>query len=347
VRGLRLVVVTAGLGAAALCPPGLARVVPEPTGSTAVPERVSPALPMLADAARVGTARAWGGTQEIVSAAPGMTRTHTVHVEHVPGMGSAWQDETGTAISADVLDPSLLTVLAYNYDVRFGGTGTCAGRAARVVEVVRPGTVGAGAVAARMWLDAATHLLLRRDVFDLDGSVLRRVEMLDVHIAGTAAPAASATERPGEVLRPRGRQLSRPALDLLVEQGWPVPAELPRGFALYDARWHGDGVLQLAYSDGLSTTSVFVQQGGLPASAAGVIRTVQGAQVWQADGVPTRMAWQAGKHAFTLVSDANTDAQEAAVGALPHEGVAAMQDGVGSRVWRGLERVGAWLNPFD
>lgn len=345
---LRLAALVAGVGALITCVPALSRPIPEPveeSQATAEPARTG--MPLLLAAARAARSQAWRATQRVVVLG---SPEEQVQLEHVPGEGSAVLAANGTRVVAeDVLDASLLTLLARNYQVRLAGTAACAGRATRVVEAVRPGVYGAGAVAARFWLDTATGLLMRRDVHDHDGSLLRSVEVLRLAVLPAVAtlPAEQKGERPGEVLRPRGQRLLPTALSLLGAQGWPVPEALPRGFDLYDARLLDGDVLQLAYSDGLSTTSVFVQRGALPPGTSGLLRTLDGASVWVSDGAPGRMVWAAGGLTFTLVSDASADARDAAVLALPHVSGGVLEDGVVPRVWRGMARVGSWLNPFE
>ena len=56
----------------------------------------------------------------------------------------------------------LVSLLAANYVVTVAGRGQVAGRPARIVTVRRPG----GGVAAWFWLDSATSLPLRKEMFD-------------------------------------------------------------------------------------------------------------------------------------------------------------------------------------
>jgi hypothetical protein len=82
------------------------------------------------------------------------------------------------------------------------------------------------------------------------------------------------------------------------------------------------GALNLVYSDGLATVSVFEQRGRLSA-------VPQGSQ-WDATlaahirsgafGVAT---WQSGGVVFTVVTDGNSEVLAEAVASLPHEGAAA------------------------
>lgn len=346
---LRLAACVAGVGALVTCAPSLAWVLPEPSSERAQAGPAATGMPLLVAAARSARTRAWSATQRVVTAVGAASLVSTqVQVEHVPGRGSVVRDAAGTAtVAADVLDDSLLVLLAEHYHVRAAGDAVCAGRTAQLVEVVRPGVVGAGAVAARFWVDSATGLLLRRDILDEDGAVRRSVEVMRLAIPPAVTVLATAAEPPGEVLRPRGQHLEAAALALLAAQGWPIPASLPRGFDLYEARLLQGDVLQLAYSDGLSVSSVFIQRGALPADTTGVRRTLAGASVWEPDGAPGRLVWSSEGLTFTLVSDASPDARDAAVLALPHTGDAVVEDGMAPRVWRGLDRVGSWLNPFD
>lgn len=341
---LRLAALLAGLGALLACAPALSRTVPEaPHEETPAVRDGRAGMPLLLAAARAARTQAWRGTQRVVVA--GVPEEH-LQVRHLPGHGSEVRRPDGEpVVAADVLDESLLELLERNYAVRVAGWARCAGRQAAVVEAVRPGVVGTGAVAARFWVDRASALLLRRDVYDLDGSLLRSAAMTWLDVRPTTATVAE--ERAGTVMRPRGERLTREALALLADQGWPVPRSLPRGFDLYDARLLDGEVLQLAYSDGLSTTSVFVQRGAMPPGTSGLRRTVDGAAVHHPDGDPGRMVWSADRLVITLVSDASADARDAAVTALPHVADEVVEDGLAPRVWRGLDRLGSWLNPFS
>jgi len=121
-------------------------------------------------------------------------------------------------------------------------------------------------------------------------------------------------------------------------------------FDLFEARLHDTGatpVLQLSYSDGLSTLSLFVQRGWLDGDPAGTARSLDGGTVWVEQGAPERVVWSGGEFTWTLVSDAASETVTEAVTALPHQLSVVDDDGVPERVWRGMARVGGWLNPFD
>ena len=130
-----------------------------------------------------------------------------------------------------------------------------------------------------------------------------------------------------------------------------MPDGLPGGFRLFDARLSAPGepehVLHLAYSDGLSTTSLFAQRGALGTTPPdGFERdAVEGRPVWVRAGAPERVVWSGGGAVWTLVSDAPADVVRDAVAALPRD--RAERDGVLARLGRGLGRLASALSPFD
>ena len=131
-------------------------------------------------------------------------------------------------------------------------------------------------------------------------------------------------------------------------QGWPIRRSLPGGMDLFQAQLHdrdGAEVLQLSYTDGLSTLSLFVQDGELATEPAGTARPVDDATVWVQPGPPERIVWSGDGHTWTLVSDAPESTVKQALVSLPHT-PRAVADGPSARLWRGMAVVGGWLNPF-
>ena len=331
-RGLRLLAVLTGLGALVTCGSASAVLAPEPMVEEApVAELSAPALALLEAAATAARAQPWTGTERVLSLVSGAPVVTVTTVQHGPGQHSA----------TDVLDARLFSLLADNYDLRVTGTARCVGRLARVVEARRPGQ--AGGLAGRFWVDAVTGLVLRREVLGADGALMRRSELLDVRLGTTAGLTRSAT---ATLVAPRGERVDEVSLALLEAEGWPVVRSLPGSLDLYDVRWLSDGVLQTAYSDGLSTMSLFVQRGEMAPTASGVIRRVGDGTVWEAPGEPERVVWTGGGFTWTLVSDADPVLVDAVLLSLPHSGRQVAADGMAPRVWRGMSRVGAWLNPF-
>ncbi|HUR13017.1 MAG TPA: sigma-E factor regulatory protein RseB domain-containing protein [Mycobacteriales bacterium] len=329
-RRLRLAAALTGLGALICAGQARALLPSEPlVDETLVIARSADALALLERAALLAQARSWSATQRVVSLASGAPLVTVTSVQHgVDGHGAA-----------DALDPRLFSLLATHYELRVAGQALCAGHRAQVVEVRRPGL--RGVLAGRFWVDARSGLLLRREVLNAAGALLRRTDLLDVHLASPAATLSTTT-----TTSLHGEHLDAAGLAAMQAAGWPTPRALPGGLDLYEARWLPDEVLQLAYSDGLSTLSLFVQRGVMPRLSTGMVRTVGGGQVWQAAGEPERVVWASGGLTWTLVSDADPALVDEVLLALPHTGSALAEDGVAPRVWRGMSRVGTWLNPF-
>ncbi|MCU1593654.1 MAG: putative sigma regulatory protein MucB/RseB [Frankiales bacterium] len=341
---LRLLLLLTGLGALFTGVPVSALVAPGPDGPvTPVASRSVAAIELLENAARVARTRAWSGTQHVVSTRSGEAHFTVLQIRHVPGAGSEVhvlyaQDQTVAA--ADVLDRKLLVLLAKNYELRIVGDRICSGRRTELIEAVRPGTRGIGSLAGRFWVDRETGLVVRRDVLDTDGAVVRTSSFVRLQLTAGDVMAQTA-----EVVKPSGDRLDEADLAALRTEGWPVPSTLPSGMELFEARLHSS-VLQLSFSDGLSTLSLFVQRGRLPRSVSGDERPVAGGTVWVSSGLTERMVWSGEGNTWTLVSDAPDEAVEDAVLVLPHTTKASAGDGMLSRAWRGMSRVGAWLNPF-
>ena len=330
-RGLRIAVALTGLGALVCAGQARALLPPEPrTEDTPVVSRSAGALALLERAAQLAHARSWRATERVLSMASGSPVVTVAAVQHgVDGHGAV-----------DALDPRLFSLLASHYDLRLGGQGVCDGHRAQVVEVRRPSNDAA--LAGRFWVDVRSGLVLRREVLADDGSLLRRTDLLDVHLATPAATLSTGLT----ATAPLGERLDEVELAEVEATGLPVLRTLPGRLDLYDARRLPGDVLQLAYSDGMSTLSLFVQQGAMPSRATGVVRSVGGGQVWQAPGEPERVVWAADGRTWTLVSDAAPSLVDQVLLVLPHTSRSVREDGVAPRVWRGMSRVGSWLNPF-
>ncbi|HVM26242.1 MAG TPA: sigma-E factor regulatory protein RseB domain-containing protein [Mycobacteriales bacterium] len=347
VRGLRFAALLVGLGLLLTAAPVVA-ASPRSTDSDE-----TAALRLLEDAARASRALTYSGTKYVAAWRPGGTSTSLVEVRHDPRGGLVMTasptaaraaDDDAMVLAAASLDRALLAVLGDVFALSIAGTGRCTGRDADVVEARRP----TGTVAGRFWIDRDSRLLLRREVYDDAGHRVRSSAFLDLEMTpGSPVVTASAERRIG---RDNGSPVDEQRLEQLRAQGWHAPTDLPGGFVLFEARSraHGDDdeVLHLAYTDGLSTTSLFVQRGELgsepPEGFVG--RAVGDRPVWVHDGAPERMIWAGGERVWTLVSDAPDGATAAALQALPHDDLP--DDGLRARLARGLSRLGSWLNPF-
>lgn len=264
-----------------------------------------------------------------------------------------WRDSTewlaGSGGSAELLLAA--------YEVALVGSGTVAGRPAVVVEARRDD----GTIAARLWLDSSTALVLRRETFDHDGALLNASAFVDIDLrvtasgpwdgeADTSGPSMSSTGT-GHGSARASTALDWSDIEALRGQGWHCPDELSGGLKLYEAHRHGD-VVQLSYSDGVMTVSVFEQPGRLDHGRLKGYRRIEtaGGVVYAAPGPPARYVWSSGNHVMTVVSEAPAAVLDDIVATMPPNIVRPSptpDDGILARIVRGAKRVGAFLNPFD
>jgi sigma-E factor negative regulatory protein RseB len=348
---LRLLLLVAGAGTLLAGLPATASVQSLPESTTSGAAAGEPrALQLLTAASRAARARVYSGTQYASTWRADMASSSVADVAHTSDGRSvisvrptaAGVVDSMVALTTD-LDARLLGLLADHYALDVAPDVTCNGRLAHVVEASRPGVAGGGAIAGRFWIDADSALVLRREVFDAAGRLVRSSAFATIDIGGAATVPVEATAATADHLGPAD-------LDRLRADGWQVPATLPGELGLFDARMRthdGERVLHLSYSDGLSTLSLFAQRGRLgTARMAGFTKQKLGrAAIWVRPASPERVVWGGGGRVFTLLSDAPPDAVHAVVTALPHEKLP--KTGLLARLGRGLARLGSWLNPFD
>ena len=188
-----------------------------------------------------------------------------------------------------------------------GGGPPVAGRATRVVEIHRN-----GALLERILLDTQTDLLLARDQFDAQGTVVRRLAFESVKVGTATAPPAEP------------RSPSRHAPRAVVPGRLASPAAAPDTLADGYERmgvYRTGAVQHVLYSDGVYDLSVFEQQGRLrreDVPSAGEPVAVGSASGWRYAWPGGQLVvWSAGGNVFTAVSDAPADQVLAAVRSLP------------------------------
>jgi hypothetical protein len=167
-------------------------------------------------------------------------------------------------------------------------------------------------VRERLYFDASTGLLLRREQLDRRGDTVRAVGF--VSIDGTAGAFFGVV--PAEAPRaPRGAAARQPQSIESVGTPYRAPRTAGDGFRLAGRYRDAADTVHLFYSDGLFGVSVFEQEGdldwsGLP--AGGEKRTVSGhdgRRYRTPAGVVT--IWQSDKVVYTAVADAPDDQVDA------------------------------------
>jgi len=312
-------------------------------------------LQLMGEAAAAGQAVSYRGVQVMAWWGPGGQTASVVQVWHRPGSGTMAQAFGNAALLGAVLQPAaaqsqiqdgilavpgrLLTLMQDNFQIVASGRGSALGRPADVVELRRPD----GSLAARFWLDSATRLPLRREVFDTHARMISEDAYIELQLGcapcgGSGMPTADA--------RPWTGQLDSARLAAWRARGWPLPAALPGQLTLFDASQtatRSGEVVDLSYSDGLSEVSLFLQRGQLPRELPGWHRlAVRGQSVLSSDPDERCLVWSAHGFVYTMIAEAPLTTVNRIVAALPHDG----QAGLWARMARGLRRLASWVNPF-
>jgi sigma-E factor negative regulatory protein RseB len=278
--------------------------------------------------------------------------TLLVDVEHVPGQGTRLSlrggglpKDTATFLASGpgaaraALSLGSFDLLTDSYAVTLGPDDSVAGRPCAVVEVKR-----AGETAARLWVDERSGLLLRSEVFDPAGRLVRESTFIDVHVATDdflAHLPPTAPEPPAdEGVGLRGRH----ALEVA---GWDCP-RLAGTMRLVGIESLGrTGAMHLTYTDGLTRLSVFEQRGSLdPASVRGFARMrLAGRLLHVREGMPTYAVWQDDGLVFTAVTDGTVGSL---VGVVAGESATrtSPEGGLWHRIAGGLARLGSWATPL-
>lgn len=298
------------------------------------------AVSLLRQAARAPDSVGYSGTQFVTVWSREGTAAVLAEVRHSPGQGTSYRvmggQETGSIHADEISDQTLVDHVISGYEVELAGMDSVAGRDAYVVDVRRDD----GSLAARLWTDTATSLLLRREIYNEAGKMVRASGFVDISVRSGAGVSAADSR----TMSAQPRPASLPDVS-------PLPRRLSDELVLHEVNRLTLGsqtVTQVVYSDGLSNVSVFVQRGRLDSEHLDGFteRTVAGTPVYVADGVPQRVTWACYGYVYTVVADVSSTSLETVVAALPHSTASADRSFAG-RVVRGLDRVGSWLNPFE
>ena len=234
------------------------------------------------------------------------------------------------------LTGQLVALLGSNYDLAYTGMSSADNRPALMVEAVRED----GSLAARFWLDSATKLPLRREVFDSSAHLIGEDVFINLAIgsSGSTAPAVTSASAV--------RQLTAVDVTQMQAHGWPVPGQLPGKLALFEAgetTTSSGTVLDLGYSDGLFVVSIFLQRGNLAPRLSGYQKTtLDGRTVYTGQPDQRSVTWTAQGFVFTVMADAPSATLDQAVDALPYD----PPRGFWGRLSNGFTRLAHLANPF-
>jgi hypothetical protein len=247
-----------------------------------------------------------------------------------------------------------LSRLEEKYEVAVTGSQQLLDRDCTTMEITaRDG----GGLVERLWVDDASGLLLRRETYT-GGELLRMVSYLALDLNPSRTPGGADTaQRATRGQRPSMERRSQEVaevdsadLDVLRDAGWTVPTALPgnyRAESSFAVSAGGSQPLQVVYSDGLYTMSLFEQSGrpdwdALPSGAQEATDLGFKAYTWPG-AVPQRIVWEASGVTYSLVGDAPPEEFRAIVAALPRPPA----DGLVDRLQRGLGRLWSWVSPWS
>lgn len=214
---------------------------------------------------------------------------------------SGWQAGWDEPVRGDVPSPSA------HWDLSLGKADAIAGRSAVVVTATDPDT---GAARLKVYCDKDTGVMLRREVLDRKGRVVRAVGFVEVKKLG-GSRSAPPTDPVTESAKKKGSaKRSDPTPDAVSDlpKGFDAPARVAGGYVLAGRYLRDDGIVQLYYTDGLFGVSVFQQRGdldwaGLPRGGNGLDVDGQSARGYQVAG-GTVLVWDRDDVTRTVVSDA-------------------------------------------
>jgi len=347
VRSGPLLVVAGVVGLLVLVAPG-ATAFQNPYGGAGDDDQR--AVDLLRSSAAAMRTTSYSGTRMVSAWGQGQSVTVLVDVEHVVGQGTRLSVRGGAprdaamflAGGSDAEQASQLTVqslrlLTEAYAVRLGGHDSVAGRPSTVVEISR-----AGALVARLWVDEASGLLLRREILGSSGQLVRESTFIDVHVA----PADFMPHLPPAVPDTSVRGQGVRDVRSLESTGWDCPHDAGTMQLVGMEVLPGTHALHMTYSDGLSRMSVFEQRGSLdPDSVRGLPSLrIAGHLVHVREGMPTYAVWQQDGLVLTAVTDGPLDTVAAVVAGQPPQ----VDTGLGfwERVASGVARLGDWANPL-
>jgi len=230
-----------------------------------------------------GTVQVGDGTRKAES------RGHDRWIAGVSGWQAGWDEPVAGAVPT----PSTHWKLAVARGPQV------AGRTTTVVTATDPRTRTAR---LKVYCDRDTGVMLRREVLDRSGDVVRAVGFVDVKKLGGPRLSPPADPKPKKSQDRSPNELAR------VPSGYDAPTRVADRYVLAGRYLRDDGVVQLYYSDGLFGISVFEQPGdldwnALPRGGAAVRVASAPARDYEVAG-GTVVVWEHDGVTRTIVSDA-------------------------------------------
>jgi hypothetical protein len=216
---------------------------------------------------------------------------------------SGWQAGWDEPVRGAVPSPSA------HWDLSLAKGEPLAGRTTLVVTATDPRS---GTARLKVYCDKDTGVMLRREVLDRRGRMVRAVGFVDVKKLGgsRAAPPADPVTKPKQPTTKgsAGREDPTPDAVAALPDGFEAPARVTGGYVLAGRYLRDDDVIQLYYSDGLFGVSLFQQRGdldwaGLPRGGDGLEVAGRSARGYEVAG-GTVLVWERDGVTRTVVSDA-------------------------------------------
>lgn len=167
----------------------------------------------------------------------------------------------------------------------------------------------------RLWIDAKTHLVLKKEEYHGNGAVASETRFEEIRYTNKIPLSIFATEPPAGYVQVAGHDYAMPTSDIdrvVKAAGFTpfTPKDLPRGFALTSGDTttvNGVRTLHLTYSDGLRTVSLFENARGAAADFGALHPQTISFEGHDAqyveDGPTTLLTWKEKGLYFALVGD--------------------------------------------
>jgi hypothetical protein len=220
-----------------------------------------------------------------------------------------------------------LGLVTENYRAVLGTPETIAGRKTESVLLINKYS---GERVVRVWIDVNTRLMLKKEQYRANGSVVAESRFEELRYTGSIPRDLFSTAVPAGYQRVAGRDYASPTTDVdrvLRDAGFKpiIPKYLPEGFSLVsgDTAMVSDvKELHFLYSDGLRSLSLFENALGAAADF-GKLKpqtvTFEGHDAeYVEDGPTTLLTWKEHDLHFALVSDlALRDLVDIAISVVP------------------------------